>query len=453
MSDNQSTLFAGIVADDVTGADASGALLAELGLRTFTAVDAEAGRTLLAYGDADVLSIPTASRNLSATLAARRVREATAVLLDARPLLLNKRIDSTLRGNVGAEIDAMLDVVQERVDERTRCVVVPAYPRIGRIACGGYLLIDGQPLSETEAANDPHFPMRRSDVVGLIADQSRRHVAFLALERLLAGRASLAASLTEAAADAEIIVLDATTQGHLDLIALALEDCSFPSIVADPGPAFAACAARRIARRTGSRPRVLDPGMHLARPPLLVVGSASLRTIDQLQSLIAARRVAVASVDADALARAGNARELARITDETRTRVRAALRDGAEAVAITTATHAADRRELTSEQGLAATRGLGEIVRALLDDAGQSPPPLVITGGDVTVAVCGALGALGIEISHEIQPLIVGGRISGGPFAGLPICTKGGLVGDRNALQDCVAWLERTDAPIEEIPR
>jgi uncharacterized protein YgbK (DUF1537 family) len=69
---------------------------------------------------------------------------------------------------------------------------------------------------------------------------------------------------------------------------------------------------------------------------------------------------------------------------------------------------------------------------------------LYTTGGDVTATVMRELGAIGMEIDKEIVPLAVGGRIAGGSADGLPIVTKGGLIGDTGTAVDCFDHLSTT---------
>ena len=44
----------------------------------------------------------------------------------------------------------------------------------------------------------------------------------------------------------------------------------------------------------------------------------------------------------------------------------------------------------------------------------------------------------GIEIREEIQPLVAYGRIINGLKPGLKIVSKGGMVGNKNVMVDCI---------------
>ena len=62
-------------------------------------------------------------------------------------LVYNKRIDSTLRGNIGTEINAMLDNLE---DDRI-AVVIPSYPDSGRIVVNKTMLVNGVLLENSDA--------------------------------------------------------------------------------------------------------------------------------------------------------------------------------------------------------------------------------------------------------------------------------------------------------------
>ncbi len=62
----------------------------------------------------------------------------------------------------------------------------------------------------------------------------------------------------------------------------------------------------------------------------------------------------------------------------------------------------------------------------------------------MTAAVLARLGSHGLEISEEVVPLAVAGSVVGGPWDGLQVVTKGGLVGDAGTTVACLDHLRRT---------
>jgi uncharacterized protein YgbK (DUF1537 family) len=118
-----------LIADDLTGACDAAVHFARRGYRTHVRLDSHGEET-------SVLAISTESRDLSAAELRQVMNELAQRLPVDRARILFKKIDSTLRGNVGAEIAAALTAF--------RCeaaVITPAYPAMGRTVEGGYLRV------------------------------------------------------------------------------------------------------------------------------------------------------------------------------------------------------------------------------------------------------------------------------------------------------------------------
>src|SRR5690554_3557849 len=151
----------GVVADDLTGANATGVRLAGLGMEVWSAV--AIGQAPRLAGTAQAKVVVTESRAIPFREAARRVTAAVTELVAAGATSFGKRIDSTLRGNLGAELEAMMTAL-DGAGQPHLALVVPAYPGSGRIVAGGYLLVHGVPVEETAAGRDPTAPVRFSRV-------------------------------------------------------------------------------------------------------------------------------------------------------------------------------------------------------------------------------------------------------------------------------------------------
>src|SRR5919199_5928769 len=142
-------LRAAVVADDLTGAADSGVQLARSGYRTAVAFR---GASIPPTEDLDAVAADTDSRPLPAGFAAKRVLEAGRAVRDAR--IVYKKIDSTLRGQVPAELAAAL-----KATGREKAIVAPAFPSAGRTTRGGVLLVYDEPVHETDLAHDPRTPV------------------------------------------------------------------------------------------------------------------------------------------------------------------------------------------------------------------------------------------------------------------------------------------------------
>ena len=119
--------------------------------------------------------------------------------------LIAKKIDSTLRGWIGREIQAVLD--SECADAVALC---PTNPGAARTVENGLLLVDGTPVHQTAFSRDPAFPIRTSRVDQIVGSQTAARLRHCPLDRVRSGEAPLIEWLEAALADgAKILSFDA----------------------------------------------------------------------------------------------------------------------------------------------------------------------------------------------------------------------------------------------------
>src|SRR5215218_2960098 len=251
-----------IIADDLTGAADTGVQLARAGYRTAVAFR---GSPMPPAGDLDAVALDTDSRAMPAGFAAKRVLEAGHAVRHAR--IVYKKLDSTLRGPIAAELAAALEATG-----RHRVVVAPAFPSAGRTTVDGVQLVRGVPVHETEAKYDPRTPVREGHVPTLLAE-SFPSVRTLGVEDL-ADPTTVRRALDEA----RCVVADAARDEDLEALVRAVPD---PSGVLWAGSAGLAVALGRVypGPHTGTAPPAR------ARRVLVVVGSLSGAARGQLRSL------------------------------------------------------------------------------------------------------------------------------------------------------------------------
>jgi uncharacterized protein YgbK (DUF1537 family) len=430
-----------IVADDLTGANANGSLLAGRGFSAATCLTPEAWDEE-DFALIDAVSITTDSRLLPSAEARRKVFDGFRILLAHNAaVVLSKRIDSTLRGNIGSEIEAALAAIDEsgRWKEPALAVVVPAFPASQRIAVGGYLVVNGVPLARSPVAHDPASRLDTSKFVDIIARQTDLPIAWVPLATTLDGAVAVRREILERrAAGMRVFACDAVTDDDIATIAEAMREVSFPVLAVDPGPFTAAMADARI----GTNVR-----RELQNNLLVVIGSATDLVRRQVEALRLARSCAIVRADCCALVdpqrRADAiARTVAAIS---------AKAGSAEVYGVCTTECAADvlaLDELATRHAIsvpkASTRinsGLAEIAEVLLLNPDLRFGGLYTSGGEVTVAVTRQFRALGFSVRDEVLPLAVYGHLIGGRFPGLPMVTKGGFVGDSSGIVRCVDYL------------
>lgn len=152
-----------IIADDFTGALDSGAGFAAHGVRTLVVVGTEVPLDT----DTEVLVVDAETRHMPAADAYDTVFHLVTRAKKAGISCIYKKTDSALRGNIGAELTALL-----RASGADRLPFLPAFPQMGRTTENGVHLIKGVPVAESVFGKDPFEPVDCSVVAGLIAKQS-----------------------------------------------------------------------------------------------------------------------------------------------------------------------------------------------------------------------------------------------------------------------------------------
>ncbi len=126
-----------ILADDLTGALDTAS---KFGRGSFVAFNRE-----FAGYKWKCVSLSTDTRLAVPEKAERRIREILEAVLElTSPRYLYKKVDSTMRGNIGAELSPIVSMLESPLP------FTPAYPEQGRIVLNGRLYVRGVPLEETE---------------------------------------------------------------------------------------------------------------------------------------------------------------------------------------------------------------------------------------------------------------------------------------------------------------
>ena len=153
-----------ILADDFTGALDTGVQFAACGIPTRVVVGEQVD---LAANDAAVLVVDTETRHLPAAEAYAVIAKLTREAMSAGVFSIYKKTDSALRGNIGAELSALLKTSGER-----RLPFLPAFPQIDRVTRDGVHYISGVPVTESPFGIDPFEPVRHARVTELIGEQT-----------------------------------------------------------------------------------------------------------------------------------------------------------------------------------------------------------------------------------------------------------------------------------------
>ena len=433
----------GAVADDLTGATTTGVLLARSKARTAVFFNEEAAQKAADAGGLDAILVSSNSRPLPADEAYEKVSSATKALMDMGIKYFSKRIDTTLRGGVGIEIDAMMDNIGNDVV----AVVVPAMPQSRRILVGGFSVIDGVALINTPVAQDVRTPVHENYIPRLLAGQSKRKVDLVKLDVVLKGKDAIREALQESREHgAEVIVVDGITLDDVENIAAACVDLAWTVLAVDPGPFTAKLAYCRglIGREEANIPQHTADGT--GKTVLIAAGSATPVTKRQMEILCEDDRHKRVCVEPVPLIN-GGAEAQAEVAEAV-ARGMELLHDGEpRAILFETALHG-ELLDLDEEdakrgypEGMSADRinaGLGMIISKVLERAGSDRiAGLYTTGGDTMVNVCFQLGVECLEVVDYVIAQTDVGRMVG-KYDGMPIIGKGGLTGNDMTACDIV---------------
>jgi D-threonate/D-erythronate kinase len=402
-----------VIADDLTGAaDAGVQFCRAVGPVTLAASDsAELWKNgCLTAG----LAAFTNTRNAAAAEACEVLGVAAGKIRALGPRTVYKKIDSCLRGNVGAEMDALLPALG-----CTASFVAPAFPQHGRITIDDLHLVNGVPVAETEFGRDLLSPVRESRLSVLLSGQSRLPVGHVNLACMEKGPEAVTEAIRSLLhSGCRHIAFDAVRPAHLDTVAGLARD-SFAGILLVGSAGLAASQARSmkvepVAVAALSRPRL--------KRPLLVCGSSSGVLAEQRDMLVQQADFAQAVLDPAILGLpdAGGRRNLAEGLAGT-------WQKGGLILSVAplppTGPFAMPDRVV---------RGLAEVTDALIRHS--SPDGLFLSGGDTAEAVWRQTGAEAILLIEEVLPGLMRGQFIGGRLNGLPVVTKAGTFGGPQTL-------------------
>lgn len=436
--------------------------------------------------------LDTESRNVGRRQARKRVETALEHVRKRGGQVIYKKVDSTLRGNIAAELSAML-----RTGLWSAALFAPALPAQGRCTRNGIHYLDGVPIEQTELVRDPRASVRTSSIHELLGSGLQSAVGRISLDSLSGGVQGTCSRIRQLlGAGAQIIVSDAESDEHLQTIAAAVARVESPILpVGSAGlfvhlvnqraygrramPDRCASAEQRSAGRTesgktgsgilivcGSRSEVAArqlahvvehyAGTQLLRPSSLQRGrldesaaqpaaSASRTEVQVPKRRLHRRALTIENTLRPLRLRKWRREQSGRLAVE----ASAALTGAAPVLLAGPVGRARSLRE--EEQAAKAVAWLvGEVAARQFSpeqtvrraphqgrrrvDGEAFPSALVLVGGDTAFSVCSRLGAWGIEILGQVEPYVPLGRLVGGLFSGLPVVTKAGSFGDEESL-------------------
>jgi uncharacterized protein YgbK (DUF1537 family) len=399
------TLALGCIADDYTGASDLANTLTRCGLRTVQTIDVPSDDFALPEVDAVVVSLK--SRSITAALAVEKSRAADRWLRGrgAGHVLFKicSTFDSTDAGNIGPVLDALRADAGEAI-----VLVTPAFPETGRTVYQGNLFVGAVPLNESPLKDHPLNPMRDSDLVRVLARQSKTKIGLVNLAVVVEGVNAVGAYLKSLAAEGiGAAIADAVFERDLETIgAMALSHgLSVGASGLGLGLARALVTSRRVQLHVSNG----APHAAVGGPAACLAGSCSQATLKQIA--IAEKLMPVLRLDPEQVI-AGPA-EILRAIEWAQERLGPsplliASSSSPDQVAALQAHHGRDAAGHAIEQAMA------DIAEALVRFGVRR---LVVAGGETSGAVVDRLAIPGFLVGPEIA-------------AGVPVLRSVGATND-----------------------
>jgi 3-dehydrotetronate 4-kinase len=419
-------LALGCIADDYTGASDLANTLTRAGLRTVQTIGVPADALKLPEVDAVVVSLK--SRSIEAGLAVSRSRAADKWLrgrgADHVLFKICSTFDSTDAGNIGPVMDAL------RADSGDAIVLVtPAFPETGRTVYQGNLFVGAVPLNESPLKDHPLNPMHDSNLVRVLARQSKTKIGLVELATVVRGPEAVRARLDELSGKGVgAAIIDAVFDRDLETIGeVALKQ---RLSVGASGIGLGLARALATAGRGQSGAADNKAEAPVGGPAACLAGSCSQATLQQIAN--AEEAMAVLHLDPDRI-----------ITgqDEARRALSWAagrLKEGPVLIASSSSPEqvaALQSRHGRDATGHAIEQAMAEIAEGLVQSGVRR---LVVAGGETSGAVVDRLGIPGFLVGAEIAAGVPVLRAVGAKGGEMLLALKSGNFGGPRFFSDAL---------------
>jgi len=404
------------------------------------------------FDSADLVVLNTNTRSRGADEATNRVSAACEAIRTRSGTIIYKKIDSTLRGHVGLEIDLVC-----RLMDFDLAVCAPAFPELGRTTVGGYQLLDGVPVRGEDMAG-PDIPPEHAFIPDLLARGSRRETVHLDLKTVYAGSVAIRQAVAGTRhAEGVVVVADLTDpQSWNSLLGAVLADREEPADTQSPVPwkvstllcgsgGMAGALAEKLAAARKPQPtlyRKPQGSSSIPRgngtPVLVFACSLHDATTRQVEELAGLKSTTICSFDPLAIIdRQFRRVEVERLTS----RVVEAMTEGRNAVVTPERPGQTELQAWFKQLKKAAgsrdpasivIETLGDVARRLA--ASVDPVGLVLTGGETAESVFHELDCDGAWMLEYLDRGVGLAAIAGGPHDGLGVVIKPGSFGDPRTL-------------------
>ncbi len=421
-----------IVADDLTGSADSAVQFASVGMATAVVMpDTEIPHN----NQLEVIVLDSESRDINKDDAYNAVKDSCKKLLSLnKDILLYKKVDSTLRGNIGAELQSVYDEFGAQI-----IIFSPAFIPSKRITINGIQYLNGKKLEETELANIPKSPVTTSVIEDIIKKQCSLSCAHLYIDDLNKSVSEIREKISDLIKEgAKIIICDASETKHqTDLIKAT---SAFEKVIYSGSAGLAQALSaehQKTYKKEIEQPKV--------KKILVLAGSISQST--RLQTHLLVQEYDCELIRTQPELTVANPAQSAK---ECCTQIRNALKS--KDIVVVSAAFEEDDVRRTELEGKARGKSFFEIgetmatcMSLIMKESAELFDGFVITGGDTAIHACKATDAGILEVVEEVQSGIPLTKILTGNLKNRYLVTKAGAFGNEKAFSDAVKKLKHLE--------
>jgi uncharacterized protein YgbK (DUF1537 family) len=424
------TLALGCIADDYTGASDLANTLTRCGLRTVQTIGVPSDDLRLPEVDAVVVSLKSRSIEASQAVTKSRAAEKWMRGRGASHVLFKicSTFDSTDAGNIGPVMDAL------RADSGATIVLVtPAFPETGRTVYQGNLFVGSVPLNESPLKDHPLNPMHDSNLVRVLARQSKTSVSLVDLAVIARGPDAVRAHLAELSKKGfGAAIADAVFERDLETIGTVALDHRVSVGASGIGLGLAralvasGCAKANAATNISGKP--------VGGPAACLAGSCSQATLQQIAR--AEQAMPVLHLDPEEVIAGKGETQRALVWAKERLGkgpILIASSATPDQVAALQACHGRDAAGHAIEQAMA------DIAEGLVKSGVRR---LVVAGGETSGAVVDRLGIPGFLVGPEIAAGVPVLRAVGAKDGEMLLALKSGNFGGPEFFSDALKLMK-----------
>ena len=424
-----------IIADDFTGSNDTGVQFSKKGLKTVVSFELDKIKKI--SGQTDVVVVDTESRADEKKVAYEKVYKVAKNLKYQNIDYIYKKLDSTLRGNIGSEIEGAMEGGGYDI-----AIVAPALPANGRKTIGGNQFVHDIPLEKTEIAEDPVTPVKYSYVADIIGEQTEKEIGVINIKDVIQGKDNLLDKLIDQVkAGKSIIVIDSISKKDLDVVAETINEFDRKCLLVGSA-GFAESLPEALELTTQDKKEYRMSGAVAG-----IVGSVSDISREQINY---AREyidgLTVIDVNLENVLNNDFESEITRIRNEINSKLKSnkdvIIRSAKERQMVEKA------RKIGGDNGLSEREVSGKIAQFMGQMArelyfNKEIKALFMTGGDIAIKSASIIGAEASNIVDEVLPGIPLSYLAGEDLPQKPVVTKAGAFGENEAIAEIFYFLRK----------